>query len=201
MTALRSRCGHYILVLWFLLLLLSSFFPRLISANEKIGCLPYFHSWCGLSVNLGCRFETYCTRLTGNTGPKKSPKISHLGTITQICLAISSQLRHVLTIGKKFVKQQCLPHTSPQYGELWPTSGWDLLASLRHPSTFQRLSCLGSVTARQSCSGRQPNFAVLNRGRPSRWAFAHIVFFFQQKASRVRQTDAHLKASFPGQPG
>jgi len=31
MTALRSRCGHYIFALWFLLLL-SSFFPRLISA-------------------------------------------------------------------------------------------------------------------------------------------------------------------------
>jgi len=30
MAALRSRCGHYIFVLWFLLL--SSFFPRLISA-------------------------------------------------------------------------------------------------------------------------------------------------------------------------
>jgi len=30
MAALRSRCGHYIFALWFLLLL--SFFPRLTSA-------------------------------------------------------------------------------------------------------------------------------------------------------------------------
>jgi len=29
MAAVRSRCGHYIFILWFLL---SSFFPRLISA-------------------------------------------------------------------------------------------------------------------------------------------------------------------------
>jgi len=43
---------------------------------------------------------------------------------------------------------------------------------------------LGSVTARHSSSGRQPNFAALNRGRhlysagpPSRWAFAHILVF------------------------
>jgi len=43
------------------------------------------------------------------------------------------------------------------------------------------LSRLGSVTVRHSSSGRQPNFAVLNRGRhiystgrPSRWALAHI---------------------------
>jgi len=69
---------------------------------------------------------------------------------------------------KKLVKQHYLHNTSLQYGELRPTSNWDLLASLGHPSKFQRVSCLsrlGSVTARHSSSGRQPNFAVLNRGR------------------------------------
>ena len=46
---------------------------------------------------------------------------------------------------------------------------------------FQRVSRLGTVTARHSSSGRQPNFAALNRGRhlysagrPSHWALAHI---------------------------
>ena len=69
-----------------------------------------------------------------------------------------------------------------QYSELRPTSGWDLLASLRHPCKFQCVSRIGSVTARQSSSGHQPNFAALNIGRhlysarrPSRWAFADIV--------------------------
>ena len=111
----------------------------------------------------------------------QDPKIRLLGTIAQVCRATSSQLRHVSTIGKKLVKQQCLPHMSSQYGELQPTIGWDLLANLGHPCKFQRLSCLGSVTARDSSSGRQPNFAALNRGRhlysagrPSRWALAHI---------------------------
>ena len=82
---------------------------------------------------------------------------------------------------KKVVKQQCLPHMSTLYGELRPTSGWDLLASLGHACKFQRVSRLGSVTARHSSSGRQPNFAALNRGchlysagRPSRWALAHV---------------------------
>jgi len=44
---------------------------------------------------------------------------------------------------------------------------------------------LGSVTARHYSSGRQPNFAALNRGRylysagrPSRWAMAHILVVF-----------------------
>ena len=56
------------------------------------------------------------------------------------------------------------------------------MASLGHPNKFQRVSRLGSVTARHSSSGRQQNFAVLNRGRhlysagrPSRWALAHIL--------------------------
>jgi len=39
------------------------------------------------------------------------------------------------------------------------------LAGLGYPSYFQLISRIGSVTARYSSSGRQPNFAVLNRGR------------------------------------
>jgi len=53
-----------------------------------------------------------------------------------------------------------------------------------HPCKFQRISCLGSVTCTASSSGRQLNFAALNRGRhvcsagrPSRWALAHILVF------------------------
>ena len=83
---------------------------------------------------------------------------------------------------KKPVKQQYLLHISSQYGELRPTSDWDHFVSLGHPTKFQRLLRLDSVTARYSSSGRQPNFAVLNRGRhlysagrPSRWAPAHIL--------------------------
>jgi len=87
---------------------------------------------------------------------------------------------------KKLVKQQYLFQMSPQYGELRPTSGWDMLASLRHPCKFQQVSRLGSVTAWQSSSGRQPNFAALNRGhhlcsagRPSHWALAHILVLYK----------------------
>jgi len=50
--------------------------------------------------------------------PKNRQKIGYLGTNAQLCRAISSQLRHVSTIGKKLVKQQYLIHMSPQYGEL-----------------------------------------------------------------------------------
>ena len=83
---------------------------------------------------------------------------------------------------KKLAKHRYLLHMSLYYGELWTTNGWDLLTSLGHPCKFQRLSRLGSVTARHCSGGRQPNFAALNRGRhlysaglPSRWALAHIL--------------------------
>jgi len=106
----------------------------------------------------------------------------HVGSITQLCRAVSSQLRHVLTIGNKPIKQQYLLHTSSNYGELRPTSSWDRSVSLGHPSKFQQLSLLGIVATRHSNSGRQPNFAALDRGRhlysagwPSRWASAHIL--------------------------
>jgi len=65
---------------------------------------------------------------------KKSPKIRHLGTIAQLCPAMSSQVRHVSTIRKKLVKQQYLLHMSSQYGELRPTNDWDQFGSLRNPN-------------------------------------------------------------------
>jgi len=62
-------------------------------------------------------------RLAANAEPKKVAKNRHLGTIGQLCRTISSQLRHVSTIGKKLVKQQYLhskfalgPHRVPKYG-------------------------------------------------------------------------------------
>jgi len=60
--------------------------------------------------------------------------------------------------------------------------GTNLLASLGHPSKFQRVLLLGRVTARHSSSGRKPKFSALNRGRhlhseerPLRWALVHIL--------------------------
>jgi len=83
---------------WALAHISSSFFFFLAwSQRLWIGCLPYFVTWCGPSVNLECRSETCCASLAGNAGPKNR----HLGTISQLCRAISSQLRHVSTIGKK----------------------------------------------------------------------------------------------------
>jgi len=76
-------CGFFLLV--------SLFFPRLISAVE-IGCLPYFRTWCGLSANLEYRFEMCCTRLAGNAGPKKSPSGHHRTTLSSYIFATNSHI-------------------------------------------------------------------------------------------------------------
>jgi len=84
MATLRSRCGHYIFALWFLLLLSSFFFfPRLISAVTD--WMSTMHTWCGLSANLGCRSETCYMRLAENTVRKKIAKNSPLIRSGQLC--------------------------------------------------------------------------------------------------------------------
>jgi len=95
---------------------------------------------------------------------------------------------------------------SPQYGELRQTSGWDRSGSLGHACKFQWVSCLGSVTARHSSSGCQPNFAALNTGRHlysagrlSRWALAHIssLQLFLQFLYRPQTVESYLQHHHP----
>ena len=104
MVALCNRADHYIFALLFLFIyLLSSIFFSLpnLSGRRLDVYHTLFDTWCGPSANLECRSERCCTRLAGNAGPKKVAKNRHLGTIPQICRAISTQLRHVSTIGIK----------------------------------------------------------------------------------------------------
>ena len=106
-----------------------------------------------------------CARLAGNAGHKKIAINGHHRTnVSGYIFATKARIDN----RNKIVKQQCLPHMFLQYGELLPTSGWDLLACLRHPCKFQRILRLGSVTGRHSSSDlsvMQSNFAALNRGR------------------------------------
>ena len=83
---------------------------------------------------------------------------------------------------KKLVKQQYLLHMSPQYGELRQTSGCRSVDQFGAPLLFSTGFPSWQRYRTASSSGRQPNFAALNRGRrlclagrPSRWALAHIL--------------------------
>jgi len=114
------------------------FFPCLIA--------DWMSATHGLSANLECRSEMYCTPLAGNAGRKKSPKNRRLGTIAQFCRAISSHLRHVSTIRKKLVKQHIsstCPHNMVNFSllsaeicwQVWDTPNFNsfcVLAALLH---------------------------------------------------------------------
>jgi len=65
--------------------------------------------------------ETCCAQLAENAGRKKSPKIGHLGTIAQLCQAISSQLRDVSTIRKNLLSSNIsstCPHNMVNFSRL-----------------------------------------------------------------------------------
>jgi len=123
--------------------------------------------------------EICCTRLAGNTctGRKKSPSA---GTIAQLCRAISSQLMHVSTIGKNLLNSNTsstCSYNMANFGPLTAEIGSGVWGTPANFNVFRVFAALQHDT-----SGRQPNFAALNRrrhlhsaGRPSRWALAHIL--------------------------
>jgi len=170
------RQGNHHVGHWSTFLVSSVFF------SSPNGCLPYFHTWCGLSANLECMPEMCCMRIAENTGRKNYAKNCHLRTITQLCWALYLQLRHVLRIGKKLVKWQYLLHMSLQYRELRPSNVWDLLVCLGHPSKLQRVSRLGFVTAVTLFTGGQPNFAQFSRAFATWRNFTRCKFHFLSKS-------------------
>jgi len=85
------------------------FYFLTLSQRSEIGYLPYFHT-CGLSANLECMSEMCCSLHVPRW--KYTQKNRHFGTITQLCRAVSLQLRHASTIGEKLVKPQYLLHMS-----------------------------------------------------------------------------------------
>jgi len=88
-----------------------------------------------------------CTWLAENTGRKNDAKNRHLGTIPQLCRAISWQQRHVSTIGKNLLSSNISStrdHNMVNFGPLaaeivsgvWGTpanfNGFRVLAALLH---------------------------------------------------------------------
>ena len=145
-------CGFYLSFFFFL------FFPRLISVvGDWISAI--LHTWCGLSANFECMSEMCCTQLAENTGCKNYAKNRHLCTIAQLCWAIYIFATKACIDNWKKLLMAISPPSS-QHGELRPTNSWDLLASLGHPSKFQRVSHLGFVIAPTLLNGGQPNFAL-----------------------------------------
>ena len=103
MVALWNRADHYIFILFlssfffFLLLSSSSFFS---SPNLSGRRLDVYHTLAhGVAL---VRIQNARLKCAARGSLQiQDAKNRHLGTIAQLCQAISSQLRHVSTIGKK----------------------------------------------------------------------------------------------------
>ena len=92
-----AGCGHI-----YFHPVVSSFFIS--SPNLSGRTLDVYHtSKHGVAL---VRIQNACLKCAARgslkyTGCKNDAKIHHLGTITQLCLTTSLQLRHVFTVGKK----------------------------------------------------------------------------------------------------
>jgi len=103
--------------------------------------------------------EMCCTPLAENTGRKNDAKNRHLGTIAQLCRAMSSQLRQISTVVKNLLSSNIsstCPHNMVNFGPLAAEIDWRVWDT---PAKIQRLSRLGFATAATSLNGSQPNFA------------------------------------------
>ena len=101
--------------------------------RSKIGCLPLYFQWCGLSANIECTSDMCCTRLAKNTGRKKSPSGHHRTTLSGDIFATNISN----------ISSTC-PHNMVNFGSLaaeigpvvWGTSanfnGFHVLAALLH---------------------------------------------------------------------
>ena len=118
-----------------------------------------------------CKYRTQKSR-------QKSPSGHHRTTLSGYIFAtkarIDNRKKNLLSSNNSSTCAHNMVNFGPPAAEIislvWGT-----------PANFNGFG-VGNVTARHSSSGRQPNFAALNRGRhlysagrPSRWALAHIL--------------------------
>jgi len=120
---------------------------------------------------------------------QKLCKNRHLRTIAQLCRAISSQIRHISTVGKN-VKQQYLPTYPCNMVNFGPLAAEIISLVWGTTANFNGFRVLAALLHSQS--------AALNRGRhlysvgrPSRWASAHISSFFSSPNLSGRRLDVY----------
>ena len=100
--------------------------------------------------------ETCCTRLAGNTRCKNDAKNHHLGTIAQLCPAVSSQVRHVSTIRKNLLSSNMssiCPHNMVNFSPLAAEICWWVWGT---PANFNGFRVLAvSLQQRRSAEANQ----------------------------------------------
>ena len=125
------------------------------------------------------------------------------GTIAQLCRAISSQLRHVSTIGKNLLSSNMssrCPHNIVNFSTLTAEICWRVWGT---PANFNGFRVLASLLhGSQVVSVSQTLRRWTEAGRPSRWALAHILVltdscFLLKKHAAFKWKDAISGFLFP----
>jgi len=135
---------------------------------------------------------------------KKLPKSRHLGTITQICRAIYSQLRHLSTTEKNLLSSNISPsclHNVVNFGSLAAEICWRVWGTPANFNGFRVLAALLhgilAVVVRQTLRRWTEGATYIRQGGHhvghcphSSWRYLRPVF----SASRVQQvSDLHSK--------
>ena len=118
---------------------LSSFFLAY-SQPLQIGWLQYFHTWCGLSANLGCRSETCCQKFAICATTQKLS-----GYVFATKARIDNRKKNLLHSN---ISPACTAHQQLR-----------LVCQFGAFQQISTVSCLGFVTAATSLNSSQPNFA------------------------------------------
>ena len=102
----------------------------------------YHTSTHGVALaNLECMFELCCTRLAETTERKNR----HFGFIAQLCRAVSSQLRHMPTVGKNLLNidtSSTCPHNMVNFGPLTAEICWQVWGT---PANFKGFRVLAAL--------------------------------------------------------
>ena len=166
MVVLCNRADHYIFARSFFLSSSSIYFSSPILSHRRLDV--YHTSTHGVaSVRI---YDAGLKRAARGSLEMQVPKNCHRTTLS----GYISTTKAYIDNRKKLLSSN-ISSTSSQYGELCPTSGWDRFVSLGHPCKFQRVSRLGSLTAR--------HLVVVVSQTLRRWT---------EGATYVRQGDHHV---------
>jgi len=157
----------------FFLSFLSFFFSSPNLSHCRLNVYRNFYTWCGPSVNLECRSE-----ICWKCRTQKITKVHHLGTIAQLCRAVSSQLRHILTVGKDLLNCNVCPtcpHDMVNIGPLAAQICWRVWVTPANFNTFRVLAALLHSTRVVGISQSLQHWTrrhLHSEVRLSRWALA-----------------------------
>jgi len=111
-------------------------------SSPHLRCLPYFHTWCGLSANLQCRSEMCCTQLAGNTGCKKLSSAHHRTTLSGYIFVIEACIDNRKKNLLNSNTSSTCPHNIANFGPLTAEICWGVWGTPANFNGFRVLAAL-----------------------------------------------------------